>query len=128
MATVVLIEDEVVLRELVERELTAVGHRVLAASDGQKGWDLLIQEVPDVILLDLMMPNMNGYEVLERLKEDEALKNVPCVVISNSGQVADLNRAFELGAADVLIKTDFDAKQLVEKIDLLLAKRAQKAS
>ena len=124
MATVVLIEDEAVLRQLVERELTAVGHRVLSAADGQKGWDILSREVPDVILLDLMMPNMNGYEVLENLKNDERLHHVPCVVISNSGQVADLNRAFELGASDVLIKTDFDAKQLVEKIDQLLEKRA----
>jgi CheY-like chemotaxis protein len=75
---------------------------------------------PDLILLDIIMPKKDGYEVMEEMKKDENLKNIPVMVISNSGQPVELDKAKELGAKDWIIKTDFDPDEVVEKVKRLI--------
>jgi len=122
MSKILVIEDEEVLRTLISGELRQHGYEVLEAADGQQGWEVIQVQHPDLILLDLLMPVMTGYDVLQHLRADEQVKEIPCIVISNSGQVDDLNRAFDFGANDVLIKADFNPDQLVLKVAELLAK------
>jgi CheY-like chemotaxis protein len=116
------IEDEQILRDLMVEELRKHGHLVFAAGDGASGWGIIQEEKPEVVLLDLLMPIMSGYEVLRAVRAHPELKALPCIVISNSGQMDDLNRAYQDGANDVLIKANFNPEQLVEKIDALLSK------
>lgn len=120
MKKIIVIEDEAVLRSLIVDELKMSSFEVISAENGQKGWELILQEKPDLILLDLLMPIMNGYEVLQALKENEQTKDIPCMVISNSGQINDLNRAYDLGAQAVLIKAEFNPDQVVQKVKELL--------
>lgn len=117
---IIVIEDEAVLRSLIEDELRMSKFEVLSAENGQKGWELIQQEMPDLVLLDLLMPVMSGYEVLELVNSNEQTKNIPCMVISNSGQINDLNRAYDLGAKAVLIKAEFNPDQVVQKVKELL--------
>ncbi len=121
MSKIVVVEDEEILRTLVEKELTGAGHEVRTAVNGEEAWALLEEETPDILLSDLLMPLMNGYDLLVRIRADERFKELPCLVLSNSGQINDLNRAYECGANDVLIKTNFNPEQLEEKVRQLLA-------
>lgn len=73
-------------------------------------------EKPDLILLDIVMPKKNGFEVLEEMQKDEALRGTAVIIISNSGQPVELDRAKELGASDWLIKTEFDPQEVIEKV------------
>lgn len=120
MAKILVIEDEIVLRELVRDELVKAKFDVIEAKNGREGWDLLNSEKPDLILLDLLMPVMNGYDFLIMMHDNAALRDIPCMVISNSGQSSDMNRAFELGAKEVLIKAEFNPDQVVDKVKKLL--------
>jgi len=71
---------------------------------------------PDLILLDIVMPNKNGFEVMEEIQADETLKDIPIIVISNSGQPVEIDKAKKLGARDWLIKTEFDPQEVIEKV------------
>ena len=119
--TILVVEDEPILRDLMARTLLASGSRVHVAANGKEAWDMLQELTPDIILLDLLMPLITGYELLGKLHSDERFKKTPCLVLSNSGQIDDLNRAFALGATDVLIKANFNPDQLVNKVEQILA-------
>ena len=122
MALIAVIEDETILGELIEQELKSQGYEVVSASDGEAGLALIRDYQPDLVLLDLLMPVMSGYDVLKELSHSQELCHIPVIVISNSGQADDLNRAYKLGAKDVLIKTNFNPDQVVSKVGAFLAK------
>jgi CheY-like chemotaxis protein len=113
MASILVIEDEPILRQLMVRELVGRGHVVHAAENGDEGWKLIRQLKPALILLDLLMPGMSGYDVLESLRAEPTLCTIPCIVLSNSGQIDDLDRAYSVGADQVLIKAEFNPAELV---------------
>jgi len=113
---ILIIEDEEILLNLLNKKLSNLGYEVYTAKDGETGFKAVKEIVPDLILLDIIMPKMGGFEVMEKLKEDESLKTIPIIVISNSGQPVELNKAKELGAKDWLIKTEFDPKEVIEKV------------
>ena len=113
---ILLIEDEQLMIDLLERKLTQEGYKILVAKDGNEGLEKMRKEKPDLILLDIVMPRMGGFEVMEEMGKEEDLKNIPIIIISNSGQPVELDRAKELGAKDWLIKTDFDPQEVVEKV------------
>jgi CheY-like chemotaxis protein len=124
--SVLIVEDEQILADLIKEELEKQGYATVSAADGQQGWDLAKIHKPDVILLDLLMPVMDGYAFLQLLRQDPELKGTPCIVVSNSGQMDDLNRAYEYGANDVLIKADFNPDQVVGKVRKALDSNAAK--
>jgi len=113
---ILIIEDEEIMINLLQRKLTAEGYEALVARDGQEGI-LAMQEVkPDIILLDIIMPKMGGFEVMEEMNKNKELKKIPVIVISNSGQPVELDRAQKLGAKDWLIKTEFDPQEVIDKV------------
>lgn len=124
MATIAVIEDEEILRELISEQLRESDYTVQTAENGRAGWEMVQREKPDLILLDLLMPQMSGYDFLKLLRSHLTLRQIPCIVISNSGQIHDLQRAYECGANDILIKAEFNPDEVVQKVrDLLASKR-----
>ncbi|MDD5221044.1 MAG: response regulator [Candidatus Pacebacteria bacterium] len=112
---ILIIEDEELLSGLLRRKFLALGFDVFIADDGEKGVQSIREINPDLVLLDIIMPKMSGFEVLKIVREDSVIANTKIIVISNSGQPVELDKAKELGAADWLIKTEFDPNEVVEK-------------
>ncbi len=112
---ILIIEDEELLSELLRKKLLALGFDVFVAEDGEKGVQAIREVNPQLVLLDIIMPKMSGFEVLKIVRQDPVIANTKIIVISNSGQPVELDKAKELGAADWLIKTEFDPNEVVEK-------------
>ena len=113
---ILLIEDEEILINLLQKKLANEGYDISVARNGQEGLELIKEIRPDLILLDIIMPKMGGFEVLEEMQKDQELKNIPVIIISNSGQPVEIDRAQKLGAKDWLIKTDFDPQEVIDKV------------
>jgi CheY-like chemotaxis protein len=113
---ILLIEDEEILLNLLQKKLTGAGYEISIAKDGQEGLNLIKEIKPDLILLDIIMPKMGGFEVMEEMQKDEELKKIPVIIISNSGQPVELDRAQKLRAKDWLIKTEFDPQEVIDKV------------
>ncbi len=113
---VLIIEDEEVMINLLERKLSQEGYKVETARDGEEGLGKMKKEKPDLVLLDIIMPRKGGFEVMEEMQKDKELRDIPVIVISNSGQPVELDKAKELGAQDWLIKTEFDPQEVIEKV------------
>jgi CheY-like chemotaxis protein len=115
---ILLVEDEDIMIDLLQRKLSKEGYEVSVARDGEEGLKKMreMEPKPDLILLDIIMPKMGGFEVMEEMAKDESLKKIPVIVISNSGQPVELDRAKKLGAKDWLIKTEFDPNEVLEKV------------
>ena len=121
---VLLIEDDKFLRKAAEATLQRHGFGVLTATNGEEGLKLAQSDAPDLILLDLIMPKMNGFEVLRRLKGEPATSRIPVVVLSNLGQQNDSVMARELGALDYWIKSNVGLEELAGRVKTVLASRA----
>ncbi len=113
---ILLIEDEQIIVDLLQRKLTEEGYNVALAKDGEEGIKAMKAEKPDLILLDIVMPKMGGLEVMEEMQKNPDLKRIPVIIVSNSGQPVELDRAKKLGAKDWLIKTEFDPQEVIEKV------------
>ena len=115
---ILLIEDDQILAKLYKTKFQKEGLEIELAYDGQEGLDKLKSFNPDLIILDLIMPKIDGFAFLEKLKTDPELKEkkVPILVLSNLGQESDIKRAQELGAKDFFIKADISLSQMVEKV------------
>src|SRR3989344_4615150 len=120
---VLIVEDDKFLRDLMLQKLTREGFLVKAAIDGEEGIRTAVEEPPDLILLDLILPGIDGFEVMEHLRNDAKLSAVPVLVLSNLGQKEDIGRAHALGAADFMVKANFAPGEIVEKIKVVLKKR-----
>lgn len=116
MEKILLIEDEELIIRLLSKKLAAIGYDVSLAMNGEEGLEKIKQIVPDLVLLDIVMPRMGGFEVMAEMKKDEKIAGIPVIIISNSGQPLELERAKDLGAVDWLVKTEFDPKEVAEKI------------
>lgn len=125
-AKILLIEDEEALADVLEAKLIKEGHDVKVSYDGEDGYNNIKSWGPDLILLDIVMPKMDGYEVLEKMNE-EGLK-VPVIIISNSGQPVEIEKTKKLGAIDHLIKTQFDPKEVIEKVQKYLNSSDEKSA
>jgi DNA-binding response OmpR family regulator len=119
--TITIIEDEKALAEMYAGKLRREGYQVSIASDGNVGMAMVLQEPPNLILLDIMMPNMNGVEVLTRFRQHTELANTKIVVLTNidSPQTADEVR--QLGAIDCLLKADTTPEELTQRVKGYLA-------
>jgi len=89
---------------------------VVMARDGDEAVKMIYSEKPDLVLLDLMLPGKNGFEVLEEIQMDEAISQMPVLIYSNLSQESDIEKARSLGASDYLVKTDISMKEVVEKV------------
>lgn len=122
MKEILLIEDEEIMIDLLQKKLINEGYKTSVARDGEKGLKAVKEIKPDLILLDIIMPKMGGLEVMEEIAKDKELKKIPIIVVSNSGQPVELDRAQKLGAKDWLIKTEFDPQEVIDKVVRLIGR------
>ena len=113
---ILIVEDDNVLRDVLGEKLEKNGYLVEKAQDGLVAMEKIHANKPDAVLLDILMPHMNGIEVLEELHKDQLFQGIPVVIISNSGQPVEIERARELGAREFLIKAVFDPNEVLEKV------------
>ncbi|MCX6745906.1 MAG: response regulator [Candidatus Parcubacteria bacterium] len=117
---ILLIEDDSFLVEMYTTKFELEGFEVISAEDGKKGLDFALKEKPEIILLDILMPKMDGFAVLEALKKDKTTLNIPVVLLTNLGQKDDVKKGFEKGAVGYLIKAHFMPSEVVDKIKKIL--------
>lgn len=113
---ILLIEDEKIMVDLLQKKIAMEGYDISVARDGEEGLEMMRNNKPDLILLDIIMPKKGGFDVMEEMQTDKELKEIPIIIISNSGQPVEIDRAKELGVKDFLIKTEFDPQEVIEKI------------
>lgn len=120
---ILVVEDDKFLRELITQKLSREGYDVYEGVDGEDGVKKAKESKPDIILLDLILPGIDGFEVLAKIKEDSDLVNVPVVILSNLGQRDDVERGLKLGAVDFLIKAHFTPGEIIEKVQKILGEK-----
>ncbi|KKT90984.1 MAG: Response regulator [Parcubacteria group bacterium GW2011_GWF2_45_11] len=113
---VLLIEDEEMLSNMYEAKFTKEGFDIKKALDGETGLELMKTHKPDLVLLDIIMPKLDGFSVLKKIKEDPATKNVPVILLTNLGQDEDVKKGNNLGAAGYLVKANLTPAQVVDKV------------
>ena len=113
---ILLIEDEELLLGLLQERLKKEGYEMYIAKDGLEGLAAMRRVKPDLLLLDIVMPKLGGYEVMQEMNKDKELKSIPVIIISNSGQPVEIEEAKKLGAKDWLIKVEFDPEEVLAKV------------
>jgi two-component system alkaline phosphatase synthesis response regulator PhoP len=119
-AKILAVEDDKMLSGIYELKLKSQGYLVETAANGEEGLEKARTFMPDLILLDLMMPVMDGYSMLARLRADDTLKNTKVIVLTNLGQEGDIKRAVEYGILDYVVKTDTATNEIIQKVDHVL--------
>lgn len=117
---ILIIEDDKFLRELIAQKILKEGYDIVETVDGEKGLEAAKKEKPDLILLDLILPGIDGFEVLSKVKEDPAVSEIPVIILSNLGQKDDIERALKIGATDYMIKAHFTPSEIILKIKGIL--------
>jgi DNA-binding response OmpR family regulator len=125
---ILLVEDDFSIRELYQRVLADTHYNVITADDGVEGLKAVNENNPDLILLDIMMPRMNGIDVLKELKANPKTAQIPVVLLSNLGQESVTNKAKELGAKAYIIKIKITPPELIQRIDEVFAEMAGEGS
>jgi len=117
---ILIVEDEATLNKAMGEFLVAEGFEILSALDGVTGIDIAKKELPNLILLDIILPQKDGYEVLDELKKDEKTKDIPVILLTNLESQEDIVKAFEKGATTYLVKSDYKLQDVVKKIKMAL--------
>ncbi|MCK5592381.1 MAG: response regulator [Candidatus Pacebacteria bacterium] len=123
---ILLAEDDQFISRAYKDGLERVGFEIIIALEGFTAIEKVKTEKPDIVLLDLMMPEKNGFEVLEEIRAGENSKDTPVIILSNLGQASDVEKGKELGATDYLIKSNFSMKEVIEKVKFHLEKSNNK--
>lgn len=114
--TILVVEDEATLHQALLEFLTGEGFDVLSAMDGEKGVEMAIAKKPDLILLDIILPKKDGYEVLDDLKKNKTTENIPIILLTNLESTEDVQKAFDKGATTYLVKSSYKLEDVVKKI------------
>lgn len=120
MKKILIIEDDTFLSEMYATKLTQAGYQVEVADEGQKGIEKAKASQPDLILLDIVLPKMDGFEMLKLVKEDNQLKNIPVILLTNLGQKSEVEKGLSLGASAYIIKAHYTPAAVVAKIKEVL--------
>ncbi len=123
MAKILVADDEQDIRDLLGFTLKFAGHEVVTASNGEEAFQLAQKEKPELVLLDVRMPRMNGYEACRLMKADPALKDIPVMFVSAWGQDSEINHGLEAGAAGYIVKP-FEPSQIILKVAEMVGKKA----
>jgi len=119
---ILLAEDDKFLSKVMSNKLLRKGFDVIIAGDGVEAVSKINFDKPDLVLLDLVMPNKDGFGVLEDIKKEGKFKKMPIIVLSNLGQDEDVKKAKSLGATDYMVKSDMPINEVILKIEKLLKK------
>jgi len=122
MKKILFIEDESALQKTLGEVLQQEGYRVISALNGEVGVELAKKEIPDLILLDLVLPKLHGFEVLKKLKEEVETNKIPVIVLTNLEEAEDVEKALELGATTYLVKENYSLEEVIEKIKQTIGK------
>ena len=114
--TILVVEDDKYMREVLVAKLGKEGFDVLEAVDGSTGLDITAQKKPDLVVLDIILPVMNGFDYLEAKAKVPAIAAIPVIILSNLGQREDVERGMKLGAKDYLVKAHFTPNDLLAKV------------
>ena len=117
---VLLVEDDTFLANIYKTKFEMEGFVVDVAENGELGLKEVQKRQPDLVLLDILLPKMDGFTVLQHMKEDAELKNIPVILLTNLGQKDDVEKGLKLGAADYLIKAHFKPSETVDKVKSVL--------
>lgn len=121
MPRILAVDDDPDILALVSYKLTKAGFEVVTASDGQAALDQLATSQPELLLLDVLMPGLSGFEVLRQLRSAERGTRLPVILLTGSAQEADIERGFELGADDYIVKP-FNPRELLSRVNAVLAR------
>lgn len=124
MPRILIAEDERDIRDLITFTLRFAGHEVIATTNGEEAYLKAQEEVPDLIMMDVRMPKMTGYEACRKIKEIEALKGIPVIFLSAKGQEAEVQAGLEAGAVEYILKP-FAPDYLTERVRVILEKYSQ---
>jgi len=122
MPTILIVEDDNFLRELLSKKISSESFDVLEAETGEIGVKIIDESPPDLVLLDLMLPGMDGFEVLRRAKSNSKTAKIPIIILSNLGNEKDIDRGYKLGADGYLIKSNFSPAEIINKINEMLSR------
>ncbi len=122
MSKILIVEDDKFLRELIVRKLNTENFETIEAIDGERALPLLKEEKPDLVLLDLILPGIDGFEILTKIKADSSLADIPVIILSNLGQREDVEKGMKLGAIDYLVKAHFTPNEIIEKVKQAIKK------
>jgi len=125
-ATVLVVDDDPVILKLLEVNFEMEGFKVVRAADGFEGLERAREVLPDIVVLDVMMPRMTGYEVAKALREDDTTAHIPIIFVTARAQSSDVERGMELGVDDYVTKP-FDPLDLIARVNTLLARNAAHA-
>ena len=120
--TILVVEDDKYLRDVLVEKLKKEGFDVLEAVDGEAGLAMTAEKKPDLVVLDIILPLLNGFDYLEKKAKNNALEKIPVIILSNLGQREDVERGMKLGAKDYVVKAHFTPNDLIEKVRALLEK------
>src|SRR5476651_851783 len=121
MPKILIVEDDPLMSRMYQKIFTFEGYEVEMAGDGQEGLDKARSVKPTIILLDVMMPKMNGLQVLEKLKADPETKNIPVVMLTNLAGQQDAETAMSNGAVKYIVKSEYEPKQVADMVKEILA-------
>lgn len=121
MRKVLIIEDDVFLQDLEANRLKKDNYEIITASTGDQAMEKINEENIDLILLDLILPGVDGFDILKKIKETEKLKKIPVIVFSNLSEEKDLKKAKEMGATEFMVKSNFSLAELSEHINKILS-------
>ena len=123
---IALIEDDKFLRSVLERKLKENGFEVMSIINGNEALEKIIIEKPDLVLLDIILPQKSGFFILETLRQDPQFKNIPILAISNLSQLEDIEKAKKLGITEYLVKANISLENLVNKVKHYLSQKVEK--
>jgi DNA-binding response OmpR family regulator len=123
MKTILFIEDEAALQKAFSDVFEGEGYSILSALNGEDGFMLAKSKKPDIILLDLILPKLHGFAVLEKLKKEKETQDIPVIILTNLESLEEVDRALELGAVSYFVKSHYGLEEIVEKVKKALSEK-----
>ncbi len=116
MSKILIVDDEKIIRNLLSKRLSEEGYRIEIAENGKEAFKKIKESRPDLIILDLSMPVMNGFEFLRVIEKEEDFSEIPVIALSNSGEKIEIEKISEMGVDDYIIKTEFSLRKIINKV------------
>ena len=121
MAKILIVEDDPLMSRMYQKIFSFEGYEVVMAHDGEEGWDKLKKEKPTIALFDIMMPKLNGLQLLDRAKDDSEMKKIPVIMLTNLAGQSDAEKALEKGAVKYIVKSEHEPKEIAAMVKEIIA-------